>query len=31
MFVLHKPENCVKLEANKDKHWPGCKLVHTIA
>jgi hypothetical protein len=23
MFVLHKPKNCVKLEANKDKHWPG--------
>jgi hypothetical protein len=23
--------NCVELEANKDKHWPGWKLVHTIA
>jgi hypothetical protein len=31
MFVLHKPKNCVKLEANKDKHWPGWKSVYTIA
>ncbi len=31
MFVLHKPKNCVKLEANKDKRWPGWKLVHIIA
>ncbi len=31
MFVLHKPKNCVELEANKDKHWLGWKLVHTIA
>jgi hypothetical protein len=31
MFVLHKPENCVNLEANKDKSWPGWKSVHTIA
>jgi hypothetical protein len=31
IFVLHKPDNCVKLEANKDKRWPGWKLVHTIA
>ncbi len=31
MFVLHKPKNCVELEANKNKHWPGWKLVHTIA
>jgi hypothetical protein len=23
MFVLHKIENCVVLEANKDKCWPG--------
>jgi hypothetical protein len=30
MFVLHKPENCVKLEANKDKRWASWKLVHTI-
>jgi hypothetical protein len=30
MFVLHKPENCVELEAKKEKHWPGWKLVHTI-
>ncbi len=30
MFVLHKPDNCVELEANKDKRWPGWKLVHTI-
>ncbi len=31
MFVLHKPKNCVKLEANKDKRWPHWKLIHTIA
>jgi hypothetical protein len=31
MIVLHKPENYVELEVNKDKHWPGWKLVHTIA
>jgi hypothetical protein len=31
MFILHKPKNCVKLEANKDKRWPGWKLAHTIA
>jgi hypothetical protein len=31
MFVLYKPENCVELKANKDKRWPGWKLVHTIA
>ncbi len=30
MFVLHKPKNCVELKANKDKRWPGWKLVHTI-
>ncbi len=30
MFVLHKPKNCVKLEANKDKRWTGWKSVHTI-
>jgi hypothetical protein len=30
-FVLHKPENCNELEANKDKRWPGWKLVNTIA
>ncbi len=30
MFVLHKPENCAELKANKDKCWPGWKLVHTI-
>ncbi len=29
--LLHKPENCVELKANKDKCWPGWKLVHTIA
>jgi len=27
-FVLHKPENCYELEANKDKRWPGWKSVH---
>jgi hypothetical protein len=31
MCVLHKPKNCVELEVNKDKRWPGWKLVHTIA
>ncbi len=31
MFVLHKPDNCTELEANKDKRWPGWKSVHTIA
>jgi hypothetical protein len=30
MFVLHKLKNCVELEANKDKCWPGWKSVHTI-
>ncbi len=30
-FVLHKPDNCTKLEANKDKRWPGWKSVHAIA
>ena len=23
MFVLYKPKNCVELEANKNKLWPG--------
>ncbi len=31
MFVLHKLDNCVELEVNRDKCWPGWKLVHTIA
>ncbi len=31
MFVLHKPRNCVELEANKDKCWPGWRSAHTIA
>ncbi len=26
-FDLHKPDNCPKLEANKDKQWPGWKSV----
>jgi len=30
-FVLHKPDNCTELEANKDKRWPGWKSVHAIA
>jgi hypothetical protein len=30
-FVLHKPDNCTKLKANKDKRWPGWKSVHAIA
>ena len=24
-FGYHKPENCLELEANKDKRWPGWK------
>jgi len=27
-FVLHKPDNCPELEANKGKRWPGWKSVH---
>ncbi len=30
-FVLHKPDNCTKLKANKDKQWPGWKSVQAIA
>ncbi len=30
-FVLHKPDNCTELEANKDKGWPGWKSIHAIA
>ena len=30
-FVLHKFENCYKLEANKDKRWPGWKSIHATA
>ncbi len=30
-FILHKPDNCTKLKANKDKRWPGWKSVHAIA
>ncbi len=30
-FVLHKPDNCPELKANKDKQWPGWKSVHAIA
>jgi hypothetical protein len=30
-FVLHKPDNCPELEANKDKQWQGWKSVHAIA
>jgi hypothetical protein len=30
-FVLHKPDNCPELEANKDKRWLGWKSVHAIA
>jgi hypothetical protein len=30
-FVLHKPDNCPELKANKDKPWPGWKSVHAIA
>ncbi len=29
--ILYKPENCVELKVDKDKRWPGWKLVHTIA
>ena len=31
MFVLHILANCVEFKANKDKCWPGWKLVHAIA
>jgi hypothetical protein len=27
-FDLHKPDNCYKLKANKDKRWPGWKSVN---
>ncbi len=30
-FVLHKPDNCPELKANKNKQWPGWKSVHAIA
>jgi hypothetical protein len=30
-FVLHKPDNCPELEANKHKRWPGWKSVHATA
>jgi hypothetical protein len=30
-WVLHKFENCIELEANKDKRWPGWKSVNTTA
>jgi hypothetical protein len=30
-WVLHKFENCLELEANKDKRWPGWKSVNTTA
>ena len=26
-FIYHKPEKCYELEANKDKRWPGWKLI----
>ena len=26
--VLHKPDNCIKLEKNKDKRWKGWKSVN---
>jgi len=26
-LVYHKPEKCFELEANKDKRWPGWKLI----
>jgi hypothetical protein len=27
VFVYHKPEKCLELEANKDKRWPGWKSI----
>ena len=30
-FVLHKPDNCTKLKANKNKRSPGWTSVHAIA
>jgi hypothetical protein len=29
-FVLNKPDDCLELEANKGKRWPGWKSVHTV-
>jgi hypothetical protein len=29
--VLHKPDNCPELKANKDKHWKGWKSVNDKA
>jgi hypothetical protein len=29
--VLHKPDNCPDLKANKDKHWKGWKSVNDKA
>ncbi len=29
-FVYHKPEKCLELEVNKDKHWPGWKLIKVM-
>ena len=29
--VLHKPDNCPELEANKDKRWKGWKSVNDKA
>ena len=29
--VLHKPDKCPELEANKDKRWKGWKLVNDKA
>ena len=26
-FVYHKPGKCLELKANKDKRWPGWKLI----
>jgi hypothetical protein len=29
-FVYHKPKKCLELEANKDKLWPGWKLIKAM-
>jgi hypothetical protein len=30
-MVIHKPKNCFKLKANKEKHFKGWKSVFTLA
>ncbi len=30
-FIFHSPQKCYELEANKDTHYQGWKLVHAVA